>query len=295
MRVTAPVRLFCLLSALTGCGRVGFDPEDVVYPTIDASSPVDATQDAALDVRDATPDVTRDVTADVAADAGRAPYCQAIPALAAAPTIDGVLEPGVVLEPIVPAFWTGNAPIPSGQSAQLGMGWTNDGVYFYVSVDDRTSVVAPMMEEDYCGDGAELYLDWDGANAMAPMYDDPGTRQFIVAAAFGAGVRANRATSYVDTSSRGAWRSTRFGAFGRSAGYVVEALVTPADLGLPAATRIGARVGFDISINVSPERAAPGVCGGRLGQYFLRALGTANTSHPYLNSGAFCTARLVPR
>ncbi|MBL8682169.1 MAG: hypothetical protein JNK05_23585 [Myxococcales bacterium] len=287
MRGSALARLCAPVIALVGCGRLRFDPVDAADPPADVLADV-ARDDATLDARD-------DGSADATVDAGRSPYCQAIPALAGPPTIDGVLEPGVVLEPIVPMFWTGASAIPAGQSAQLGMGWTAEGVYFFVSVEDRTSVVAPMTEEDYCGDGAELYLDWDGVNAMAPMYDDPGTRQFIVAAAFGTGTRANRATGYVGTDNRGAWRSTQFGAFGRSAGYVVEALVTARDLGLPAGTPITTRVGFDISINVSPERPSAGACGGRLGQYFLRALGTANSAHPYLNSGAFCTARLVPR
>lgn len=175
------------------------------------------------------------------------------------------------------------------------MGWMADGVYFFVAVEDRTNGPPPMGADDYCGDGVELYLDWDGLSPRAPQFDDPGTRQLIIPGVFGAGARSTRATLYTPGINLGPWSSSRFGAFANSTGYVVEAFVTGRDLGLPASATISTQISFDISINVSRDPPSADPCGGRLGQYLLRALGQDSTQHPYLNAGAFCVARVVPR
>jgi hypothetical protein len=80
----------------------------------------------------------------------------------------------------------------------------------------------------------------------------------------------------------------------RPGGYVLEALVTAADVDLPGpfAFLFGQRVGFNLSINLSQPSPIPGDCGYRLGQLFLEIQPGAGCGVPYCDVRSFCRPRL---
>ncbi len=58
-------------------------------------------------------------------------HCEELPYLAAAPDLDGVMEPGMSLEPVTPVGWRDSTtPLPSGQSLSYAAAWRADGLYF---------------------------------------------------------------------------------------------------------------------------------------------------------------------
>ena len=95
------------------------------------------------------------------------------------------------------------------------------------------------------------------------------------------------------------WSSTAFRAYGRSDGYVIEAFIAAADLGLSTwKLAAGGKVGIDLSIDVSysaDQGADAGGFGNRVGQYFMR-LGQVNGTSvlPPFDVRAFCNPSLVP-
>src|SRR5579859_2577375 len=139
--------------------------------TVDAAgdAPIDATTDAPIDsTADATGDAAADATAETGTDAAidapidapaEAPsdaslsdrgscvtspsdYCSAIPALAAPPVIDGVLDCGPALEAVTPAGWTGSSSLPAGNSAFVAASWRPDGLYVFIEVVTPAAIPA---------------------------------------------------------------------------------------------------------------------------------------------------------
>ena len=294
-----------LLVLLTGaCGRIGFQREDTALDAgLDAG--LDAALDAALDAGpdggldggldgggDGGPDGGPDGGADGGPDAGPEPdHCASIPALSTIPVIDGVPEPGLRWQALVPVDWTGAQPLPADLSARFAVAWRPSGLYVVVDVTDGSRVPAPSGSGEYCGDGVEIYADDDGTFASPPAYDVPGTRQAIAAAPGDDVTPVSRGSLWTTMANRAPWTSG-FVAAPRPGGYVVEALIEASVLGLPSWTlAAGRRVGLDLSINVSlPGMQPGGDCGYRLGQYFLRVQTTATTcrGRPFCDVRAFC-------
>ena len=229
-------------------------------------------------------------------------YCASIPALDVDPVIDGVIDCGLVRHDLIPVGWRGGgsgAP-PLTVSATYAVAWRLDRLYLFVDVSDPDRF---SRQPEFCADGVELYVDSDGTFA-GQTYDDPGTRQFTVAAPADDVTTLRSGGVYVDRVRRGTWTSTRFGAFPREGGYTVEADVTAADLGL-ATWSLTDRIAFDLGIDVSTPDGSPGpllspLCPSngdlRLGQFFARI--NENTSNcdnrPYCDVAAFCTPTLSP-
>ena len=276
------MRAVALLAALlAGCGRLGYDALD--------GDPTDARPGDAA-VLDAAP----------AYD-----FCAELPALASAPVIDGALEPGLRLRPLEPLGWIGPAGgPPPGQRADYAAAWLPDGFYVYVEVVDPGRVPAAPGHFRCCGDGVELYLDADGSYANPPAYDDPGTRQMIVAApadelgaVTGVEVWCPTCGDTTPTILAGA----AFVTVPVPGGYTFEAQVAAADLGLSAwPSGAGDTLGFDLAVNVSAEAPTGDACiydgssaGSRLGAYFLQ-LSTTGPAYPFDNVRAFCTPALLP-
>lgn len=252
--------------------------------------------DAGTDATDGSPDGSRCPSPPSAV----ADYCLELPELPGAPVIDGLLDCGVALHSFVPVGWTGGATPPDATS-EYAVAWRPDGMYFFVRVHDPSFVPAGPTLRTWQGDAVELYADNDGAYKAPPNYDDPGSRQFVVAGPTDATSTATRAEvwHFGNAGAFTVWTSTEFGAFGRPDGYVVEAFVTGADLGLSTwGLAAGAAVGMDLSIDVSyPTAQGPdaGPFGNRLGQYFLRTgeLDSGTAVLPPFDVRAFCRPTLV--
>jgi hypothetical protein len=281
-----------LLALHAACGRIQYDP------LFDAGQDGRAVDDAALDAGAPVDEGTvldegTPFDAEVPVDG---PSC-ARPAATAVcprrPLIDGRLECGLVVAPLVPLAWTGDDPIPAAHRTELAIAWHPDGIYFFVHV--VTSVLRPPDATDpvYCGDGVDLYLDADALFTAAPRYDAPGTRQFIISAPIG--TTSTRAVTYMDSRDDGVWDVGRAVAVRTADGYVVEAFVTQEDLRLPPGAFLDdATVAIDVSLNVAGAVDAPIECGRRLGEYHLSiAPLPAGCVVPYCSVLAFCTPKLL--
>jgi hypothetical protein len=291
-----------LVGALTvilasGCGRVGYDllgGDDDVPP--DGDGGTGGGDGGGGDGGGGPgPDARVDGGASGAC-AEVADYCAAIPALAGPPVIDGSLDCGG-LRPVVPVGWNGmgSAP-PAGDASEIALAWAPDGLYVFVRVTDASRVPAPSGQDPYCGDAIELFVDADGAYPSAPGFDEPGTRAFIVVAPPTDVSPSTRAESFGAAGVLAPWTSSQWGAYPVAGGYVVEAFIGAADLGLgnwPLGA--GATVGFDLSHDVSAGSSVPGPCMSRIGQYFLRVTAAAGGcgGEPFCDVGAFCTPTLL--
>ncbi len=243
----------------------------------------------------------KDAGVDAVADAGaRCPlppqvlsdWCTELPELAASAVLDGEPECGLSTRTIAPQAYNGGG-MPDA-TIEYAIAWSAEGLYFYAQVHDPVVLPAPAADPPWEGDSVELYVDSDGVYDAAPMYD-PGTRQIVIAAPSG-GVPAMRAQIYAVPPNGVTWTSTRFASYPRPDGYVVEAIVDDADLGLstwPLAA--GDHVGFDVGLNVSAETEDGGTQGTRIGQYFLRVDTTLAAGHPFQTVTAFCNPVLVAR
>src|ERR1041385_7148746 len=61
-------------------------------------------------------------------------YCLNLPALAAPPQIDGVLDCGPPLLSFAANAWNGKGPLPAAHDASLTAAYRPDGLYVYVEV-----------------------------------------------------------------------------------------------------------------------------------------------------------------
>jgi Carbohydrate family 9 binding domain-like len=223
-------------------------------------------------------------------------YCELVPSLAVDPVIDGVIEGGVAPIAIQP-IWFGPGVVPSGVSARYAVGWRPDRLYVFLDVTDPDRWQAPAGDDEYCGDAVELYVDADGIYPSAPSYDIPGAAQLVVVAPADDVTALTRGERYQNRVDLGAWDSTAFRAYPRPGGYVVEAAVVAADLGLGSWTLSG-HVGLDIVIDVSTPDGSAHACKGpgvRLGQMLLRIAvpsSTCTDGGPYCDPESFCTPTL---
>jgi hypothetical protein len=223
--------------------------------------------------------------------------CDQVPALAAPPVIDGVLEPG-----LTPLRWLdeGAPNVPAGIVATAAVAYRPDGVYFYVNVEDPTRDPAPPTALAYCGDAVELFVDSDGMLQAPPAYDDPGTIQLIVAGPVDAvtpshrGERFRYATNLGMGVDKGNW-SGNFIAVPTSRGYAVEAFVVASDLDLTTwALAPGGKIGWNLSLNIGgPEDAGIDACTTRSQQIHLRQAASGSCTAPYCNASALCTPTLA--
>ena len=305
----------CVLSA-QGCGRWGYGalPEleaqghtgpDTVLPeeadVFDAGSRLLATPtDASFpDGGSGAPLGVEPADASVIPDAGtlRLASCDELPALSTLPTLDGQLEPGLAVQLVQPAHWTGPGTVPAGHTLSFAAAWQPHGLYFYLQVVDPDRSPAEASTEAWQGDGVEVYVDHDALSPDAGGFDDPGTRQLIFTAPPDDSQPGERADAYLPPTGRVAavapadWSMTP-----TPTGYALEFSVSAADLGLSSWTLTpGARVGFDLAHNVSAPLGEAGVQGNRLGQYFLRVgPETEPAFYPFQNSAVFCTPTLLP-
>jgi hypothetical protein len=304
----------CIALLLAACGRLGFGE----LPAADSGG---ARRDAAVAVDSGNARVDAALGSDAAngaTDGGPScnvtavsDYCTEIPRLKSDPRIDGELDCGPPLLDITPRGWTSASAIPAGQVARLAVAWRPTGLYVFLEVQDPTRLpwppaVGTTTEGPWCGDGVEIYVDSDGQNPDAPLYDDPGTVQLIASAP------ANMNTPVVSGGQRyrsrtnraliSAWTSMRYGAYPRAdGGYTFEALVKADDLDLTSLSLTAAQtIGFDIGVNVSvsaypPPPGQQADCNRRLGQYFLKVASepcTTESCRPYRNSSAFCQPTL---
>ena len=248
----------------------------------------DAESEAAADAGDAG------VTADAACvTSAIVDYCSALPSLPAPPVIDGRLDCGPALLPIVPVSWTGPGVVPAGNSAKLAAAWRPDGLYVFVEVTDPELIPADNGDPPWYGDGAEIYVDNDGLFPNSPAYDTANTTvQLVTEAPATATSTSQIAETYRAQNASGPWTSTTFEAFGTPTGYVLEAFVTAPDLDLTTwALAPNQNIGFDIAVNVSYPSTTPGTQGHRLGQYFL-FVAPPPAGGPYVDVRSFCTPTL---
>src|SRR5579859_1936843 len=291
--------------------------------TVDAAgdAPIDATTDAPIDsTADATGDAAADATAETGTDAAidapidapaEAPsdaslsdrgscvtspsdYCSAIPALAAPPVIDGVLDCGPALEAVTPAGWTGSSSLPAGNSAFVAASWRPDGLYVFIEVVTPAAIPADPGSPPFYGSGAEVYVDSNAPSSST--YDNPGAIQ-LVAAAPSSATPATFGEAYRDAVDQGPWAPSSgpagFATFTTPTGFVLEALVVARNLGLSSwSPASGGRIGFDVAVNVSyPSAPTTGAQGHRAGQYFFH-VGSSSVGAPYADPRAFCVPTL---
>jgi hypothetical protein len=221
-------------------------------------------------------------------------WCKKLPELAAPPVIDGVLECPLSLRPVTPLGYTATGTPDA--TADYAIAWYPSGLYFFVAVHDPLVVPAATTDLAWEGDAVELFADSDGFYPVAPAFDDPGTRQFVIAAPAGPGPSTRGMVYLQGAGASTSWTSTQFVAEPSTDGYVVEAFITAADLGLTTWTLVSqGHLGFDLAIDVSyPTATQTGTEGHRLGQYFFN-LANSGAKEPYRNVGAFCNPSLALR
>lgn len=270
-----------LLGLACACGRVGFDSLEIDQ---DGTGPDSAPADRSPD-----------------AEVGALPYCTEVPGLGAAPTIDGVLEPGLLLETSPQLGWiTPDRPIPSGHDARFAIAALADGLYVFAEVRNPVRVVAAPKEDVYCGDAIELFVDADGVfpgTETLPNYEED-TVQLIIAAPETEVDPSARATRFRPPMKLDAWTGN-FLMQPVPGGYVFEALITASDIGIASwSLAPGQHLGFDLGINISYDDGTTeegALCPKRMGQYFLnidssQAFGADQL--PYRNVQAFCRTQV---
>lgn len=288
------LRFLCLCLWSAACGRLGYS-EAMLNS---AAGSGDDGRDAGLLPSDARPDY------DAAPSCSPLParsYCEALPELPEPPVLDGVLDCGPTLINFNARGWTASEPIPSDHSARYAVAWREDGLYFYVEVDDPLRLPALARDEGpWCGDGIELYVDADGSFPAAPNYDDPGTIQLLAGAPARDANHELAADARFHTRSQlraGEWAAAGHVTRIRDNGYALEAFVTAAELELRGwKLAQGGAVGINLAIDVSvASENDAGDCGQRLGQYFLHLTRTPclfDACRPYQDISTFCTPRL---
>jgi hypothetical protein len=227
----------------------------------------------------------------------QADYCERLPRISA-PLIDGQLDCGLELQPV--STKTRSFPsLPLGTSAEYAAAFSAEGLYYFVKI--RKLGLHPANPDDllFCGDAVQLFADSNGQHPDAPNYDVPGTAQFVIRAPAPDQRTARVGSVYVyappETDTVTPWSSSSFVAMTTEEGYVVEALVTGADLGTPLwQPRAGQHAGFNVWICVGGERISSNDCGNRVNDFGLRlAPGDALVRVPHFDTRAFCDPILV--
>ncbi|MBN2193440.1 MAG: hypothetical protein JW751_11545 [Polyangiaceae bacterium] len=225
-------------------------------------------------------------------------YCRELPALVAAPTIDGVLDGGFPLLPVIPVGWSGKTALREGIAMSYAAAWRPDGVYLFISVNDPER--NPAREDDpvWMGDAVEIYVDSNGVYPPANAWDDPGARQFVIGAPEDDATPSARGEHYIVNETGVEWESTEFVALPTPTGFAVEVFIVALDLGLADwSLSAGDAVGIDLGHDVSFPIGVTGWAGNRDSQYFLRLLDPrtyTGDDFPFFNENAFCTAVLLP-
>lgn len=269
---------FVLVAVGFGCGRVNFDDQ----------SAYDGDGDALGD----------GLGGD--GDPSSVDYCLRIPALGAAPSIDGVLEPGVATRRLEPTGWTSRVtPLPPVPDVEVlyALGWRPDGLYFFVDIGDPDRF--PSTQLSWCGDGPELYVDSDGMYPAAPGFEPIGTRQLIARAPADNTTPRSEGDIWNEAILLTAW-TNGFTVVPRPGGYRLEAMIDADQVGLAQwSLSAGGKVGFDLGVNLSRSDGAVlpiSDCSQnrRLGQFFLRIDDSQPTGfgEPSNVPTAFCTATL---
>ena len=281
-------------------GVGGGSQGDAMVPGQDMDAAAHEDADVANDA--AADSASDDASADDAGDAASCSptngtdYCTGLPALSDAPVIDGVLDCGPQLRPITPSAWNGAAPVPTRHAASFALAHRPDGIYVYIEVRGQTPIPHPSTDPIYCGDAIELYLDADAVIASTGTYDSPGTVQMIAAAPASLAAPNAHAERFVAGATQGAWTSTEYEIAWLDDGYVFEAFVVAADLGL-ASWSPATALGLDIVIDVGAAAGTPDLrCGLQLGQYFLRVSSVTPSScggEPWCDTRAFCVPALL--
>jgi hypothetical protein len=223
-------------------------------------------------------------------------YCTTIPALPSVPVIDGVLDCGPQLVGMTPQDWSGPSPLPAfpaGNYASIAAAWRSNGLYVFVQVTTPVIIAADTGSPPFYGSGAEIYVDSDGVFSNGATYDNPGAIQLVAAAPQGSSTTARVGEGYRNATDQGAWASTQFETFRTSGGFVLEAFIVAADLGLSSwSLSSGSHIGLDIAVDVSyPTTSMTGPQGHREGQYFFH-VGVSPIGAPYADPRSFCTPAL---
>jgi hypothetical protein len=286
-------------------GESGVDSSgDATWP--DAVAAVDAgldvgseeASDASFDTGalDAASEAASDGSVDGAPDGScttgpATDYCSAIPALPAAPVIDGALDCGPALVPMTPRGWNGPSALPAGNSASIAAAWRPDGLYVFVEVVTPVVIPADPGTPPYYGSGAEVYADSKAPSSST--YENPGAIQLVAAAPPTGATRAVVGEGYRNAVDQGAWSPAEFATFPTSTGFVLEAFVVAGNLGLSSwALASGGSIGFDVAVNVSyPDASTTGGQGHREGQYYLH-VGATGMGAPFADPRSFCVPTL---
>jgi hypothetical protein len=211
-------------------------------------------------------------------------------------TIDGPPDCELPQTEIPRGNWRTATPLPADVWARVAVAWFGRGLYFFVHVNDPTRDPAPAGLPAFCGDAVHLFVDTDGRYAAPPRYDEPGTRQFQVAAPSNGTQTSRRGDVYGFNSYVGPFTSTRFVATPVKDGYTVEAFIDGADLGVAGwALSEGERAGYSLSVTLGDPKGT-GTCD-RLSDFALlldrrRFQGDGQFTPPHASTDAFCNPRL---
>ncbi|HTU57501.1 MAG TPA: hypothetical protein VMF89_03690 [Polyangiales bacterium] len=212
--------------------------------------------------------------------------CDALPRLAAAPQLDGVLECGLQLHPLaLPSM-------PLTAAVSYAAAWSDAGFYVYIEVHAPPSPTRSALEPLYCGDAVEVFVDSDGLAGTDGRYNAPGTMQFVIGAPEGTDMITGR---YLAGEPQGPWISDKLSVAQLDDGYAVETLVVGSDLGLWE-WRPSGQMGFNLAVNFAgagEPRGAP--CTTGVGQSVLRVAAPqlACDGRPWCDTRSFCWPLLL--
>ncbi len=227
-------------------------------------------------------------------------YCSTIPALAAAPVIDGVLDCGPALVSMAPMGWNGPLQLPSGNSASIAAAWRPEGLYVFIQVVTPAVIPAAPGGPPFYGSAAEVFgghaVDPDYARVPHPGRDPAGRSRAVALGAF-----------LADENRRELCERSRPGALGlpvrhvhdADGAFVLEA--SSSSRGIWGCRRGRSRSG-NAAIGLAstwrstcrtPRRATAGGVDGhqRRGQYFLK-IGQPPIGLPFTDPRSFCAPTL---
>lgn len=218
------------------------------------------------------------VTSERCVEPSEVDPCDALPRLAAAPKLDGELECGLVLHPLV------GSPL---SAASYAAAYGDNGFYVYIEVHAAPSPVPAASEPLYCGDAVEIFVDSDGQPGANGAYNAPGTMQFVVGAPLSADMNTGR---FLAGTSQGPWITSNLQLRKLEDGYAVEALIVGPDLGLWS-WKPDTQLGFNLAVNsagAGEPRGTP--CTTGVGQSVLRVAAPRVDcdGKPWCDTRSFC-------